>query len=165
MTALQSYWRDPPCRWSASARVVFLVEGVASILFLIKMVGRSADPAPDGRLESMGQRLPRRADARPHRLSHNHFAFTVFGSASISSARLWAEERGAAMGLGPQVDGCRSSRGWFYAAYTGTHDRQRVARQDEAAWNQRVGVVADGVFTRFFINLVTVGLHSYAGVG
>ena len=51
----------------------------------------------------------------------------------------------------------------IYAAYL--HARSTAGWRDKkAAWINVAGFVAM-VFNLFFINLVTVGLHSYAGVG
>ena len=90
------------------------------------------------------------------------FAFPVFGFGVIFGA-IWAEEAwGRYWGWDPKET--VSFIAWVvYAAYL--HARSTAGWRDrKAAWINVVGFVAM-VFNLFFINLVTVGLHSYAGVG
>jgi cytochrome c-type biogenesis protein CcsB len=149
---------------------VFLVAGVASILFLLKM-SRFGDPdaradvaggaAPEGALARIVSRLP---DAQSlDRIAYRTtiFAFPVFGFGVIFGA-IWAEEAwGRYWGWDPKET--LSFIAWvIYAAYL--HARSTAGWRDRrAAWINVAGFVAM-VFNLFFINLVTVGLHSYAGV-
>jgi cytochrome c-type biogenesis protein CcsB len=162
MPALQSYWLPIHVSVVSLGSGVFLVAGVASMLFLLKMspLGR-LDPA-DGALARIVERLP---DAQTlDRIAYRTtiFAFPVFGFGVIFGA-IWAEEAwGRYWGWDPKET--VSFIAWVvYAAYL--HARSTAGWRDKkAAWINVVGFVAM-VFNLFFINLVTVGLHSYAGVG
>jgi cytochrome c-type biogenesis protein CcsB len=161
MPALQSYWLPIHVSVVSIGSGVFLVAGVASILFLLKMspLGR---PDSEGALARIVQRLP---DAQTlDRIAYRTtiFAFPVFGFGVIFGA-IWAEEAwGRYWGWDPKET--VSFIAWVvYAAYL--HARSTAGWRDKkAAWINVVGFVAM-VFNLFFINLVTVGLHSYAGVG
>jgi cytochrome c-type biogenesis protein CcsB len=153
MPALQSYWLPIHVSVVSLGSGVFLVAGVASILFLLKMY------LPEN---AFVQRLP---DAQMlDRIAYRTtiFAFPVFGFGVIFGA-IWAEEAwGRYWGWDPKET--VSFIAWVvYAAYL--HARSTAGWRDKkAAWINVVGFVAM-VFNLFFINLVTVGLHSYAGVG
>jgi cytochrome c-type biogenesis protein CcsB len=161
MPALQSYWLPIHVSVVSLGSGVFLVAGVASILFLVKM-------SPLGQADAQGavarivQRLP---DAQTlDRIAYRTtiFAFPVFGFGVIFGA-IWAEEAwGRYWGWDPKET--VSFIAWVvYAAYL--HARSTAGWRDKkAAWINVAGFVAM-VFNLFFINLVTVGLHSYAGVG
>jgi cytochrome c-type biogenesis protein CcsB len=161
MPALQSYWLPIHVSVVSLGSGVFLVAGVASILFLLKM-------SPLGAAERHGvvarviQRLP---DAQTlDRIAYRTtiFAFPVFGFGVIFGA-IWAEEAwGRYWGWDPKET--VSFIAWVvYASYL--HARSTAGWRDrKAAWINVIGFVAM-VFNLFFINLVTVGLHSYAGVG
>ena len=89
------------------------------------------------------------------------FAFPLWTFAVISGA-IWAENAwGRYWGWDPKETWAFIT--WVvYAAYL--HARSTAGWRDKkAAWINVVGFVAM-VFNLFFINLVTVGLHSYAGV-
>jgi cytochrome c-type biogenesis protein CcsB len=160
MPALQSYWLPIHVSVVSLGSGVFLVAGVASILFLLKMsrFGQS----DSGALARIVQRLP---DAQTlDRIAYRTtiFAFPVFGFGVIFGA-IWAEEAwGRYWGWDPKET--VSFIAWvIYAAYL--HARSTAGWRDrKAAWINVAGFVAM-VFNLFFINLVTVGLHSYAGVG
>ncbi len=161
MPALQSYWLPIHVSVVSLGSGVFLVGGVASILFLLKM-SRFGDPDAQGTLARIVQRLP---DAQTlDRIAYRTtiFAFPIFGFGVIFGA-IWAEEAwGRYWGWDPKET--VSFIAWVvYAAYL--HARSTAGWRDKkAAWINVVGFVAM-VFNLFFINLVTVGLHSYAGVG
>jgi cytochrome c-type biogenesis protein CcsB len=164
MPALQSYWLPIHVSVVSLGSGVFLVAGVASLLFLLKMSQdrrASTDPA-QGRLARVVQRLP---DAQTlDRIAYRTtvFAFPVFGFGVIFGA-IWAEEAlGRYWGWDPKET--VSFIAWvIYAAYL--HARSTAGWRDKkAAWINVAGFFAM-VFNLFFINLVTVGLHSYAGVG
>lgn len=170
MPALQSYWLPIHVSVVSLGSGVFLVAGVASILFLLKMsrFGDAGDQpdiagptAPEGTLARIVSRLP---DAQSlDRIAYRTtiFAFPVFGFGVIFGA-IWAEEAwGRYWGWDPKET--LSFIAWvIYAAYL--HARSTAGWRDRrAAWINVAGFVAM-VFNLFFINLVTVGLHSYAGV-
>src|SRR4051812_11140298 len=165
MPALQSYWLPIHVSVVSLGSGVFLVAGVASILFLLKMsrFGQpSADGSAPGAIARVAARLP---DAQTlDRIAYRTtiFAFPVFGFGVIFGA-IWAEEAwGRYWGWDPKETVAFIA--WvIYAAYL--HARSTAGWRDrKAAWINVVGFVAM-VFNLFFINLVTVGLHSYAGVG
>ena len=161
MPALQSYWLPIHVSVVSLGSGVFLVAGVASILFLLKM-STYGQPDTEGTLARIMQKLP---DAQTlDRIAYRTtiFAFPVFGFGVIFGA-IWAEEAwGRYWGWDPKET--VSFIAWVvYAAYL--HARSTAGWRDKkAAWINVVGFVAM-VFNLFFINLVTVGLHSYAGVG
>jgi cytochrome c-type biogenesis protein CcsB len=161
MPALQSYWLPIHVSVVSIGSGVFLVAGVASILFLVKM-SRFGQSGADGPIARIVQRLP---DAQTlDRIAYRTtiFAFPVFGFGVIFGA-IWAEEAwGRYWGWDPKETVAFIA--WVvYAAYL--HARSTAGWRDQkAAWINVVGFVAM-VFNLFFINLVTVGLHSYAGVG
>ncbi len=161
MPALQSYWLPIHVSVVSLGSGVFLVAGVASMLFLVKM-GRLGSPDAQGTAARIVAKLP---DAQTlDRIAYRTtiFAFPVFGFGVIFGA-IWAEEAwGRYWGWDPKET--VSFIAWvIYAAYL--HARSTAGFRDKkAAWINVAGFVAM-VFNLFFINLVTVGLHSYAGVG
>ncbi len=161
MPALQSYWLPIHVSVVSLGSGVFLVAGVASILFLLK-TSRLGRVGADGPIARVVSRLP---DAQTlDRIAYRTtiFAFPVFGFGVIFGA-IWAEEAwGRYWGWDPKET--VSFIAWVvYAAYL--HARSTAGWRDrKAAWINVVGFIAM-VFNLFFINLVTVGLHSYAGVG
>ncbi len=164
MPALQSYWLPIHVSVVSLGSGVFLVAGVSSILFLVKMshLGAPSDSAAQGTAARIVARLP---DAQVlDRIAYRTtiFAFPVFGFGVIFGA-IWAEEAwGRYWGWDPKET--VSFIAWvIYAAYL--HARSTAGWRDKkAAWINVAGFIAM-VFNLFFINLVTVGLHSYAGVG
>jgi len=161
MPALQSYWLPIHVSVVSLGSGVFLVAGVASILFLLR-TSRLGEPDTPGAFARMVQRLP---DAQTlDRIGYRTtiFAFPVFGFGVIFGA-IWAEQAwGRYWGWDPKETVAFIA--WVvYAAYL--HARSTAGWRDrKAAWINVVGFVAM-VFNLFFVNLVTVGLHSYAGVG
>ncbi len=161
MPALQSYWLPIHVSVVSLGSGVFLVAGIASILFLLR-TSRLGDPETEGALARVVRRFP---DAQTlDRIAYRTtiFAFPVFGFGVIFGA-IWAEEAwGRYWGWDPKET--VSFVAWVvYAAYL--HARSTAGWRDrKAAWINVVGFVAM-VFNLFFVNLVTVGLHSYAGVG
>ena len=161
MPALQSYWLPIHVSVVSTGSGVFVVAGVASILFLAR-TSRFGEPQTPGALARLVQRLP---DAQTlDRLAYRTtiFAFPVFGFGVIFGA-IWAEEAwGRYWGWDPKET--VSFIAWvIYAAYL--HARSTAGWRDrKAAWINVAGFVAM-VFNLFFVNLVTAGLHSYAGVG
>ena len=160
MPALQSYWLPIHVSVVSLGSGVFLIAGVASMLFLLKM-SRYGQPGATGTLARITAKLP---DAQTlDRIAYRTtiFGFPVFGFGVIFGA-IWAEEAwGRYWGWDPKETVAFIA--WVvYAAYL--HARSTAGWRDKkAAWINVIGFVAM-VFNLFFINLVTVGLHSYAGV-
>ncbi|TAM72988.1 c-type cytochrome biogenesis protein CcsB [Mycobacterium sp.] len=161
MPALQSYWLPIHVSVVSLGSGVFLVAGIASILFLLR-TSRLGDPDDDSAPARLLRRFP---DAETlDRIAYRTtiFAFPVFGFGVIFGA-IWAEEAwGRYWGWDPKET--VSFVAWvIYAAYL--HARSTAGWRDrKAAWINVAGFVAM-IFNLFFVNLVTVGLHSYAGVG
>jgi cytochrome c-type biogenesis protein CcsB len=161
MPALQSYWLPIHVSVVSLGSGVFLVAGIASILFLLR-TSKLGDPSAQGALARVVQRFPdpQTLDRIAYRTTI--FAFPVFGFGVIFGA-IWAEEAwGRYWGWDPKET--VSFIAWvIYAAYL--HARSTAGWRDrKAAWINVAGFVAM-IFNLFFVNLVTVGLHSYAGVG
>ena len=161
MPALQSYWLPIHVSVVSLGSGVFLVAGIASILFLLR-TSRLGDPETEGALGRVVRRFPdpQTLDRIAYRTTI--FAFPVFGFGVIFGA-IWAEEAwGRYWGWDPKET--VSFVAWVvYAAYL--HARSTAGWRDRrAAWINVVGFVAM-ILNLFFVNLVTVGLHSYAGVG
>jgi cytochrome c-type biogenesis protein CcsB len=164
MPALQSYWLPIHVSVVSLGSGVFMVAGIASILFLLRTsrLGDPQDERAEGALARVVQRFP---DAQAlDRIAYRTtiFAFPVFGFGVIFGA-IWAEQAwGRYWGWDPKET--VSFVAWvIYAAYL--HARSTAGWRDrKAAWINVAGFVAM-VFNLFFVNLVTVGLHSYAGVG
>jgi len=164
MPALQSYWLPIHVSVVSLGSGVFLVAGIASILFLLR-TSRLGDPDPENAGSALARLVQRLPDAQTlDRIAYRTtiFAFPVFGFGVIFGA-IWAEEAwGRYWGWDPKET--VSFVAWvIYAAYL--HARSTAGWRDRrAAWINVAGFVAM-VFNLFFVNLVTVGLHSYAGVG
>ncbi|WP_176562167.1 c-type cytochrome biogenesis protein CcsB [Mycolicibacterium palauense] len=165
MPALQSYWLPIHVSVVSLGSGVFLVAGVASMLFLLKTSRWGDEDSPaggDGVFARMVSRLPNAQTLDRIAYRTTIFGFPIFGFGVIFGA-IWAEEAwGRYWGWDPKET--VSFIAWVvYAAYL--HARSTAGWRDrKAAWINVVGFVAM-VFNLFFINLVTVGLHSYAGVG
>jgi cytochrome c-type biogenesis protein CcsB len=164
MPALQSYWLPIHVSVVSLGSGVFLVAGIASILFLLR-TSALGDPAPEGTQSTLVRIVQRFPDAQTlDRIAYRTtiFAFPVFGFGVIFGA-IWAEEAwGRYWGWDPKET--VSFIAWvIYAAYL--HARSTAGWRDRrAAWINVAGFVAM-IVNLFFVNLVTVGLHSYAGVG
>ena len=161
MPALQSYWLPIHVFVVSLGSGVFLVAGIASILFLVRVSPR-ADPDGPGGLARVVRRLPSAQLLDQIAYRTTIFAFPVFGFGVIFGA-IWAEQAwGRYWGWDPKET--VSFVAWVvYAAYL--HARSTAGWRDKkAAWINVAGFIAM-LFNLFFVNLVTVGLHSYAGVG
>jgi len=165
MPALQSYWLPIHVSVVSLGSGVFMVAGIASILFLLRTSRLGTGPDPGGTAGALARMVQRFPDAQTlDRVAYRTtiFAFPVFGFGVIFGA-IWAEEAwGRYWGWDPKET--VSFVAWVvYAAYL--HARSTAGWRDrKAAWINVAGFVAM-VFNLFFVNLVTVGLHSYAGVG
>ncbi|HVV18776.1 MAG TPA: c-type cytochrome biogenesis protein CcsB [Pseudonocardiaceae bacterium] len=156
--ALQSYWLVIHVTVVSTACGILLVPGVASVMFLIR---GAYDRNPE-QFTRIGSRLP--STATLDRLAYRTtiFGFPLFTFGVICGA-IWAESAwGRFWGWDPKET--TAFVAWVvYAAYL--HSRATAGwRGNRAAIINIVGF-AVMIFNLFFINLVTTGLHSYAGVG
>ncbi|PRY43432.1 c-type cytochrome biogenesis protein CcsB [Umezawaea tangerina] len=156
--ALQSYWLVIHVSVISISTGMLLVPGVASLLYLVK----STNDAKPERFARFAGRLP--AADTLDRLAYRStvLAFPLF-TIGIMFGAIWAEAAwGRFWGWDPKETVAFVS--WVvYAAYL--HARATAGwRGARAAWVNALGFLLT-VFNLFFINLVTAGLHSYAGVG
>ena len=156
--ALQSYWLVIHVTVVSTACGILLVPGVASVLYLI----RGAYDRDPTRFTKLAPRLP--AADTLDRLAYRTtiFGFPLFTFGVICGA-IWAESAwGRFWGWDPKET--TAFIAWVvYAAYL--HSRATAGwRGGKAAFINILGF-AVMIFNLFFINLVTTGLHSYAGVG
>jgi cytochrome c-type biogenesis protein CcsB len=159
--ALQSYWLVIHVSVISTSTGMLLVPGVASLLYLVK-AANDRKPEKSTRFARFATKLPS-ADVLD-RLAYRStvFAFPLF-TIGIMFGAIWAEAAwGRFWGWDPKETVAFVS--WVvYAAYL--HARATAGwRGAPAAWINSLGFVLT-VFNLFFINLVTAGLHSYAGVG
>jgi cytochrome c-type biogenesis protein CcsB len=158
--ALKSYWLPIHVTVVSIGSGVFLVSGVASLLFLLRL-RQPAGEESESVLGAIARRLP---DARSlDRLAYRTtiIGFPIFGTGIILGA-IWAESAwGRFWGWDPKET--VSFIAWvIYAAYL--HARATSGwRETKAAWINIAGFVAM-LFNLFIINIVVSGLHSYAGL-
>ncbi|WP_433274579.1 c-type cytochrome biogenesis protein CcsB [Actinosynnema sp. CS-041913] len=149
--ALRSYWIAIHVAAAIMASSVFLLSGVLSGLHLLSTKPRrpvSARLPPADHLDRVAYRT-------------GVFGFATLTFAIVTGA-VWAEQAwGRYWGWDPKETFAFVS--WIcYAAYL--HARSTAGwRGRNAAWINVAGMVAV-LFNLFFVNLVAVGLHSYAGV-
>lgn len=158
--ALRSFWLPIHVTIISVGSGIFLVSGVASLLFLLRIRYPKGE-ASSGFFSAMAQRLP---DAQIlDRLAYRTtiIGFPLFGAGIILGA-IWAEAAwGRFWGWDPKET--VSFITWvIYAAYL--HARATSGwRNTRAAWINVAGFVAM-LFNLFIINMVVSGLHSYAGL-
>ncbi|WP_158886510.1 c-type cytochrome biogenesis protein CcsB [Amycolatopsis anabasis] len=156
--ALQSYWMVIHVSAAIIGSGVFLVPGVASVLYLM----RSAHEKNPKKFARFADRIPA-ADILD-RITYRTtvFAFPVFTFGVLCGA-IWAESAwGRFWGWDPKETVAFVA--WVvYAAYL--HSRATAGWRGQRAAIINVIGFALTVFNLFFVNLVSVGLHSYAGVG
>lgn len=158
--ALQSYWLPIHVTVIVLGSGIFLVSGVASILFLYR-IKFPKGKEPDTVFGRFATKLP---DAQYlDRLAYKTVVvgFPIFGTGVIMGA-IWAEAAwGRFWGWDPKET--VSFIAWvIYAAYL--HARATAGWRDtKAAWINIAGFVAM-LFNLFIINMVVSGLHSYAGL-
>jgi len=158
--ALRSFWLPIHVTIISVGSGIFLVSGVASLLFLLRIRFPKGE-AHSGVFASIAQRLP---DAQTlDRLAYRTtiIGFPLFGAGIILGA-IWAEAAwGRFWGWDPKET--VSFITWvIYAAYL--HARATSGwRNTRAAWINIAGFVAM-LFNLFIINMVVSGLHSYAGL-
>ncbi|MBJ8347900.1 c-type cytochrome biogenesis protein CcsB [Antrihabitans sp. YC2-6] len=158
--ALRSYWLPIHVTIVSVGSGVFMVAGVASALYLLRM-RQPAGSEADGFVGKIARRLP---DAQTlDRLAYKTtiIGFPLFGAGVILGA-IWAESAwGRFWGWDPKET--MAFIAWvIYAAYL--HARATSGWRDtKAAWINVAGFVAM-IFNLFVINMVVQGLHSYAGL-
>jgi cytochrome c-type biogenesis protein CcsB len=148
--ALRSYWLVIHVSVISISSGVLLIPGVTSMLYLLK--DTNADRFPKLPSADVLDRMSYRTTV---------LAFPLF-TAGIICGAIWAEAAwGRFWGWDPKETVAFVS--WVvYAAYL--HARATAGwRGRGAAWINVVGFALN-VFNLFFINLVTSGLHSYAGL-
>jgi cytochrome c-type biogenesis protein CcsB len=144
---------------------IFFVSGIASVLYLLRSRYEAKEAAGEARAGSglrVVERLP--AAASLDRVAHRTavFGFPIWTFAVIAGA-IWAESAwGRFWGWDPKETWAFIA--WVvYAGYL--HARTTAGwRGRPAAWVNVVGL-AVMVFNLLYVNLVSTGLHSYAGVG
>ncbi|WP_420880962.1 c-type cytochrome biogenesis protein CcsB [Rhodococcus sp. (in: high G+C Gram-positive bacteria)] len=158
--ALRSFWLPIHVTIISVSSGIFLVSGVASILFLFRMKFPAGEEG-DGPFGKVAQRLPNAETLDRLAYKSTIVAFPLFGAGIILGA-IWAEAAwGRFWGWDPKET--VSFIAWvIYAAYL--HARATSGWRDtKAAWINVAGFVAM-LFNLFIINMVVSGLHSYAGL-
>jgi cytochrome c-type biogenesis protein CcsB len=157
MPALRSYWIVIHVSAAIIASGVFMVGGIASILYLVR-VRNEQNPA---KFAKLADKLPETASLDRLAYRTTVFAFPIWTFAIVCGA-IWAEAAwGRYWGWDPK-EVCSFVAWVVYAAYL--HARSTAGfRGRGAAWINVFGFAVT-VFNFFFINLVTSGLHSYSGV-
>ncbi|MCP2290383.1 c-type cytochrome biogenesis protein CcsB [Nocardia amikacinitolerans] len=158
--ALKSFWLPIHVTVVSVGSGIFLLSGVASLLFLYR-IRQPEGQESDNLLGKIARRLP---DARAlDRLAYKTtiIGFPLFGAGVILGA-VWAEAAwGRFWGWDPK-ETCSFIAWVLYAAYL--HARATSGWRDtKAAWINVAGFVAM-LFNLFIINIVISGLHSYAGL-
>ena len=165
VAALRSYWLAIHVTTAIIGFGIFFVSGIASVMYLVRSryEARLADGEADGEASGPGivAKLP--AAAALDRVAHRTavFGFPIWTFAVIAGA-IWAEAAwGRFWGWDPKETWAFIA--WVvYAAYL--HARTTAGwRGRPAAWVNVVGLVVM-IFNLLFVNMVSTGLHSYAGV-
>ena len=155
--ALQSYWLAIHVTAVSIASGLLLLPGVASLLYLF----RAAYEKDNNRFAKFAARLPQAdvLDRLAYRVTIVGFPLFTF---AIICGAIWAESAwGRFWGWDPKET--TAFVAWvIYAVYL--HARATAGWRGSRAAVINVLGFAAMVFNLFFINLVTSGLHSYAGV-
>jgi cytochrome c-type biogenesis protein CcsB len=161
VAALRSWWLAVHVTTATLGFGIFFVSGIISVLYLVK--SRREERATAGAVltPSLLDRLPSAAalDRSAHRTAV--FGFPIWTFAVIAGA-IWAESAwGRFWGWDPKETWAFIA--WVvYAAYL--HARTTSGwRGRPSAWVNVVGL-AVMVFNLLYVNFVSTGLHSYAGV-
>jgi cytochrome c-type biogenesis protein CcsB len=168
VAALRSYWLAIHVTTAILGFGIFFVSGIASVLYLVRTrhearVAAGTAPAGDepGGGFGIAARLPGAEvlDRVAHRTAV--FGFPIWTFAVIAGA-IWAESAwGRFWGWDPKETWAFIA--WVtYAAYL--HARTTAGwRGRPAAWVNIVGLCVM-VFNLLYVNMVSTGLHSYAGL-
>ena len=161
VASLRSWWLAVHVTTATLGFGIFFVSGIVSVLYLV--VARREQRAAEGDIvaPSLLDRLPSAAalDRTAHRTAV--FGFPIWTFAVIAGA-IWAESAwGRFWGWDPKETWAFIA--WVvYAAYL--HARTTSGwRGRPSAWINVVGL-AVMVFNLLYVNFVSTGLHSYAGV-
>jgi cytochrome c-type biogenesis protein CcsB len=163
VASLRSYWLAIHVSSVILAMGLFFTAGVTSVMYLVRSRYEArvlaGDDAPAGRVVS---RLPSAAslDRAAHRITVFGFPIWTFG---VIAGAIWAESAwGRFWGWDPKETWAFIA--WIvYAAYL--HARTTAGwRGRPSAWINVLGLVVM-IFNLLYVNLVSTGLHSYAGVG
>jgi cytochrome c-type biogenesis protein CcsB len=152
MPALRSYWLAVHVTTASLSSGLFLISGVASVLFLLRR-----NPDATGPIASLPSRDT--LDRVAYRMTVIAFPIWTF---AVMTGAIWAEAAwGRYWGWDPKETVAFVA--WVvYAGYL--HARATAGwRGGGAAWVNVLGFVVM-LFNLFFVNLVTTGFHSYAGV-
>lgn len=162
LPALRSFWLPVHVSIVSAGAGLFLVSGVASLLFIVSSM---AAELPDDKKDSLLARLaaPLPGSDSLDRLAYRTaiIGFPIFAVGIITGA-IWAESAwGRYWGWDPKETVAFIN--WVvYAGYL--HARATSGwKARPAAWVNVIGFVVM-IFNLFFINLVIAGLHSYAGL-
>ena len=157
VAALRSSWLAVHVTSAILGSGIFLVSGIASVLYLV----RSRYEARGGDASGVAARMP--AAATLDRVAHRTavFGFPIYTFAMIAGA-IWAESAwGRFWGWDPKETWMFIS--WVvYAAY--------LHARTTAGWRGRPAAVVNVVgfamvlFNLLYVNMVSTGLHSYGGV-
>jgi cytochrome c-type biogenesis protein CcsB len=165
VAALRSSWLAIHVTTAILGFGIFFVSGIASVLYLLRSraEAREADGSVDDAAPATGivSRLPSAAvlDRVAHRTAV--FGFPIWTFAVMAGA-IWAESAwGRFWGWDPKETWAFIA--WVvYAAYL--HARTTAGwRGRPAAWVNVVGLVVM-IFNLLYVNMVSTGLHSYAGL-
>jgi cytochrome c-type biogenesis protein CcsB len=168
VAALRSYWLAIHVTTAILGFGIFFVSGIASVLYLVRTRYEARVAGAGGPAEvpaagfGIAARLPsaEALDRVAHRTAV--FGFPIWTFAVIAGA-IWAESAwGRFWGWDPKETWAFIA--WVtYAAYL--HARTTAGwRGRPAAWVNIVGLGVM-VFNLLYVNMVSTGLHSYAGLG
>jgi cytochrome c-type biogenesis protein CcsB len=161
VAALRSSWLAIHVSTAIIGFGIFFVSGIASALYLVRSRYEERAASGEGAGGGVLSRLP--GVAALDRVAHRTvvFGFPVWTFAVVAGA-IWAESAwGRFWGWDPKETWAFIA--WVvYAAYL--HARTTAGwRGRPAAWVNVVGL-AVMIFNLLFVNIVSTGLHSYAGV-
>ncbi|WP_031467450.1 c-type cytochrome biogenesis protein CcsB [Sciscionella sediminilitoris] len=157
MPALQSYWLVIHVTIISASTGLLLVPGVASLMYLLRSINEN-NPR---KLARFVQRLPAKDALDRVAYRTTIFAFPLYTVGVICGA-IWAERAWGSFWSWDPKETVALVAWVVYAIYL--HARSTAGwRGNPAAAINSIGFVVT-VFNLFFINLVTTGMHSYAGV-
>jgi cytochrome c-type biogenesis protein CcsB len=161
VAALRSSWLAIHVTMAITGFGIFFVSGIASVLYLVRSRYEARVAAGDVGQGGILTRLP--AASALDRVAHRTavFGFPIWTFAVMAGA-IWAESAwGRFWGWDPKETWAFIA--WVvYAAYL--HARTTAGwRGRPAAWVNVAGLVVM-VFNLLYVNMVSTGLHSYAGV-